>query len=109
MRKSVKLAAASAIAAVALVGGSATAATAAGHDDDHPGVNVCGNGDNHALVSAKDNGDVETDDIDVTGVNHQVICQVGENNEANNVNSGDVAGDDLTKEIFELLEIDIED
>jgi ABC-type glycerol-3-phosphate transport system substrate-binding protein len=97
MRKSMKLAAASALAAVALVGGTASAAMAAGvdHDDDH-GWNFCGNGDGNALVSAKDNGEVYTDDVEVVGVNKQTICQVGEDNEATNINRGDVAGDDLS-------------
>jgi hypothetical protein len=94
MRKSVKLAAASAIAAVALVGGSATAATAAGHDDDHTGFNICGNGTGDS-ISAHDNGEVETDDIESTAETTQTVCQVGERNEANVNNETEVDEDYL--------------
>jgi ABC-type amino acid transport substrate-binding protein len=106
MRKSVKLAAASALAAVALAGGSATAASA-NDKKDEPGINICDNGNDTPLVSAKDNGDVETDDIEVTGVSQQVTCQVGENNKANNINKGDVAGGDL--DLLDVTEIIIGD
>jgi ABC-type glycerol-3-phosphate transport system substrate-binding protein len=104
MRKTVKLAAASALAAMALAAGSATAASAHDKHDqkDEPGWNFCGNGDG-SLVSADDNGEVYTDDVEVTGVNDQTICQVGEDNEAVNVHRGDVAGDDLS--IESLLEV----
>jgi hypothetical protein len=98
MRKSVKLAAASAIAAVALVGGSATAATAAGHDDE-PGFNICGNGDGKG-ISAHDNGEVETDDIESTAETNQTVCQVGEKNEANVNNETEVEDYSLLGEIL---------
>jgi hypothetical protein len=90
MRKSVKLAAASAIAAVALVGGSATAATAAGHDDE-PGFNICGNGDDKG-ISADDNGEVEDAEIESAADTKQTVCQVGKNNEANVKNETEYDG-----------------
>lgn len=90
MRKSVKLAAASAVAAVALVGGSAGAAMADGHggyryghDHDNNGFNICGNG-SKSLASADDGSDAKIDGkVEAEGVTDQVVCQTGDRNEAN--------------------------
>jgi hypothetical protein len=103
MRKSVKLAAASALAAVALAGGSATAASANDRNDE-PGFNACAN-DDSKLASAHDNGEVETDEIETTGKTTQTACQVGKKNEANLNNETEVDGEysflgDITGDIL---------
>lgn len=88
MRKTVKLAAASALAAVALVGGSATAASAHGHDHGHHhdnnGFNICANHGSHGLVYADDSSHAELDGkAEAEGVTDQTVCQTGEKNKAN--------------------------
>jgi hypothetical protein len=98
MRKSVKLAAASTLAAVAMMGASATAASANEKDD---ATNVCGNS-SQLLASAKDNGKTEGD-VYQTGESHQVICQKGKENYAVNYYEGDVVGGDLVSTLTKTI------
>jgi hypothetical protein len=104
MRKSVKLVA-SALAAVAVVGGSATAASAHDKPSHKPtnGKNVCGN-NSGSLVSTAGNSDASLDDIIQTGQTQQVICQVGQENNAVTYNETLIAGDDLVLAIGEVAE-----
>lgn len=88
MRKSVKLVA-TALAALATVGGSATAASA----DSKPinGKNACGNDGGRPVASAPDQGETILDNSLLSEQKQQqVICQVGENNYAVTYNEGDV-------------------
>lgn len=118
MRKSVKLAAASAFAAVALVGGSAGAAMADGHggyryghghghdhDHDNNGFNICGNG-SKSLASADDGSDAKIDgDVDAENVTDQTVCQTGDHNEANVHNEVEDGGHgkSLVQEVLDIL------
>jgi hypothetical protein len=101
MRKSVKLVA-SALAAVAVVGGSATAASADSKPID--GKNVCGNDTGQPVASARDNGETTIDDVLLAGQTTQVICQVGEHNHAVTYNEGDVIGGDFVYAVGTVLD-----
>jgi hypothetical protein len=93
MRKSVKLAAASALAAVAMIGGSATAASAHESVGSDP-INTCDNSTSQ-LATAKDNGQSESDATQI-GHSTKSICQSGPKNYADNHHDGFVAGGDAT-------------
>jgi hypothetical protein len=81
MRKSMRLGAATALAAVAMVAGSATAASAGdkGHDDPK-GVNVCGNGVEEGLAQAAYGSEVEAESVYQVGNKKVNNCQTGEEN-----------------------------
>jgi hypothetical protein len=102
MRKSMKLGAASTLAAVALLAGSASAASAFGGEFDgkHEGdPYVCGN-------SSTDSGAGDGGNSTAVGYGPVTACQVGETNIFNNNQNGEVSGGDIF--IFEEI-IDIVD
>jgi hypothetical protein len=102
MRKSVKLAAASTLAAIAMVGGSASAASANDWLGDDQ-VNVCGNDVSGPLASADRLSEAEIEDVDANGHSKQVICQNGEDNFAVNYNEyeGDFVDGDLLVDLVD--------
>jgi hypothetical protein len=91
MRKTMKLGAASTLAAVALLAGSASAASAFGGDAEVDPY-VCGN-------SSVESGAGEESTSTAAGYGPVTACQVGKTNIFNNNQNGDVSGGDIDLEI----------
>jgi hypothetical protein len=87
MRKTMKLGAASTLAAVALLAGSASAASAFGADNEVDPY-VCGN-------SSTESGAGEDSTATAVGYGPVTACQVGKTNIYNNNQNGDVSGGDI--------------
>jgi hypothetical protein len=98
MRKSMKLGAASTLAAVALLAGSASAASAFGGDLEGDPY-VCGN-------SSTDAGAGDGGNSTAVGYGPVTACQVGETNIFNNNQNGEVSGGDIFifEEITDIIE-----
>jgi hypothetical protein len=104
MRKAVKLAAMSTLAAVAMVGGAATGASA---DSGHKVSDVtCGNKVTPGLLAADRFGEASIDDHSEVEVDKkdQTLCQEGNENFGVNYYEGDdIEGSTVVDQIADLL------
>ncbi|MGI5197891.1 hypothetical protein ACQEVY_30390 [Streptomyces sp. CA-288835] len=96
MRKSMKLGAASTLAAVALVAGSASTASAG--DDDRKDGYICGN--TSAPSGAEGEGATAAGP---TGFGPATACQIGETNIYNNNQNGAVTGTSAGASLTETI------
>jgi hypothetical protein len=94
VRKFGRLAAASTLAAVGMVGASAGAADAhSGHGEPGGGTNICGNSADQPVVSSDEGGDSAQN-----GESRQIICQNGQTNYAITHNETNVIDGDMIQE-----------